>query len=210
MKSTFLMAFIAVLALFLSSCKDVIDRPLVMSDAQSDLSSLKGEWVSESESEKLHMVLSQKNQNDLFEVELKYDSSLVYGLLKISRFEENYILNVDLSSISYDGVGVFEGLGSRYVLLGAYFDRDKLVVVPADMDVFLEKFNKYYELKSEKIKGNCASIETDRPLKTNICRSFLSGVNVVSLGAYGDFHEDLMSSYKHIFPMDDALFFRKE
>ena len=156
MKNIFLITVIAVLALFLSSCKDVIDKPLVMSDAHIDLSSVTGKWVTVSESEELNMVISRKEDDGWFELQLKYDSSIVNSIVNISQFNEYYIINIDLSSISYDGFWVFKGLDSRYVILGAYFDGGKLVMLPADMDVFLNKLNSHYVIKSEKLVDNCA------------------------------------------------------
>jgi hypothetical protein len=210
MKNIFFIAVIAVLALFLSSCKDVIDKPLVMSDAHIDLSSVTGKWVTVSESEELNMVISRKEDDGWFELQLKYDSSIVNSIVNISQFNEYYIINIDLSSISYDGFWIFKGLDSRYVILGAYFDGGKLVMLPADMDVFLNKFNSHYVIKSEKLLDNCASIEIEGSLKANLCRSFLSGVNVISLNPYDDFYEDFTRSFSQIFPLDGAFLLNRQ
>ena len=188
----------------------MLDEPLTsLHDSNRPSFLLEGVWVLDEDGEKSYLTILRNKNSDLYDFSLKSNNSLVNGKMIIGGFGNRYVLNIDLAKIFYNNKKIFKNLNHRYLIVGAYFDDENFVVLPSDMDFFLEEFSNHLSLTLESVNDKCV-VEKGSRILSNFCGSSASLINIFTLKKSSAFYEDFLKYYDVIFPIENSSEFFRE
>lgn len=192
------LAVFVLLVFSLVACEDVLDKPLSGMGAPTSVVPIEGSWVSEVDGSRLDILNTPKA--DWYEFKYQEQGKQTAGRFVVSYFERKRVLNIDLASIKVNGMPLVSDATQAFLMVGAVFDDEQLILVPADMDKFEKHFAQYFfaspiQTATLCIKGN------------ELCSANFSAGNVLHSKRMKKFNDELAKKYRTVFPSKNRVAF---
>jgi hypothetical protein len=181
----------------LMACKDVLDKPLGGMGAPSSMEPLEGSWVSEVDGSQLDIVGTAKS--DWYGFKYQEQGKQIAGRFMVSYFKRKRVLNIDLASVQANGVPLVSDSSQAFLMVGAVFDDEQLILASADMAKFEKHFAKYFF---------ASPIPTTLCKKGNeLCTANFSDGNLLHAKRMKKFNDELLKKYRTVFPSKNRVAF---
>ena len=181
----------------LVACKDVLDKPLGGMGAPSSMEPLEGSWVSEEDGSQLDILNTAKA--DWYGFKYQEQGKETAGRFMVSYFERKRVLNIDLASVQVNGVPLVSDSSQAFLMVGAVFDDEQLILAPADMAKFQKHFAKYFF---------ASPIPATLCKKGNeLCTANFSDGNLLHAKRMKKFNDELLKKYRTVFPSKNRVAF---
>lgn len=194
----------------IASCKSVVEKPLVGSTNSADVLGISGKWIAADVKEAIAVEIKGQESDGWYDFSFTENDQRIVGEFRVGYFADKLIFNVNVASLVSSETTIFELSEPQFLLLGAHFLDDKLVIVSAKMDVFEERFTEYFEGKPRKLTNRCAVSKGENSSKDGSCRVLTSASKVIALTETTDFQRMFIDNYDDVFPMDDFLVLNPE
>ncbi len=186
------------LLLLLGGCKDLLNKPLVGSEADISRYQLVGSW--ETEEKNTHMELKATDKPDWFQFMLHESNRLIEGKAMVASFKRKLVFSVDIASVRINGEPLVREDRQGYLLIGAYYSDEELRLVPASMEKFEQNFADYFFAAPIEVASFCA--------RTNeVCKSTFMAGNLLYSKERRKFTEDFARRFRTVFPRRDSTVF---
>lgn len=181
----------------LVACKDVLDKPLGGMGEPSSMERLEGSWVSEEDGSQLDILNTAKA--DWYGFNYQEQGKQTAGRFMVSYFERKRVLNIDLASVQVNGVPLVSESSQAFLMVGAVFDDEQLILAPADMAKFEKYFAKYFF---------ASPIPATLCKKGNeLCTANFSDGNLLHAKRMKKFNDELLKKYRTVFPSKNRVAF---
>jgi len=181
----------------LVACKDVLDKPLSGMEAPTSVVPIEGSWVSEVDGSRLDILNTPKA--DWYEFKYQEQGKQTAGRFVVSYFERKRVLNIDLASVKVNGMSLVSDTSQTFLMVGAVFDGEQLILAPADMDKFEKHFAQYF-FASPKPATLCKK-------GNELCTTNFSTGNVLHSKRMKKFNDELTKKYRTVFPSKNRVVF---
>lgn len=186
------------LLLSLAGCKDLLGKPLGGTGAPAAAIKIDGLWVSEAEQAQLQ--IAPTKQAEVYQFRLQEPGKLTMGQFVVSYFKRRMVFNIDLASVRVNGLPVVSDSAKAYMMIGAMFDDEELLLAPADMERFQQLFAQYFY---------AAPIQTDTLCnkENELCTYGFAAGNLLVSKRMKKFNDDFLKKYSVIFPRQKRVAF---
>lgn len=186
------------LLLLLGGCKDLLNKPLVGSEADISRYQLVGSWEVEEKNTRLE--LKGTNTPDWFQFMLHESNRLIEGKAKVASFKRKLVFSVDIASVKVNGEPLVREDRQGYLLIGLYYSDEELRFAPASMEKFERNFADYFFAAPIGVDSFCT--------KTNeVCKSTFTAGNLLYSKERRKFTEDFAKRFRTIFPRRNSTVF---
>lgn len=186
------------LALSLVACDDVLDKPLSGMGAPTSMESMEGSWVSDVDGARLDILNTTKA--DWYEFKYQEQNKQTTGRFVVSYFKKKRVLNIDLASVQVNGVPLISNSSQAFLMVGAAFDDERLVLASADMEKFEKNFAKYFFASPIQTATLCKK-------DNELCSANFSEGNVLHSKRMKKFNDEFLKKYRAVFPGKNRVTF---
>ena len=182
----------------LAGCYDLVNQPLGGLGGEKAIFSVAGKWVEKEKNYTLE--IDQTDESDEFTFVFSENGKIWKGLVEAAYYERKVVLNLDLASLTLNGEKVIQPSEPMYMLIGLYFKKDKLHLIPADMQKFKELLAEHFYATAVKTLRSCVG-------GNEVCKQHFSENYVLSPSRSNKFDQKFSRNFLRIFPTDKAVVF---
>jgi hypothetical protein len=190
---------ISLFSLSLIGCYDVINQPLSGKGGEDAIFSIAGDWVEKEK--KTSLKITETSASDQFMFTYEENGKVWKGMVEASYYGEKVALNLDLLSLTLDDKKLVWADEPLFLLIGAYFKKDELYIIEADMKKFRKSLSKYFYANLFETGKFCVANQGD------LCKKSFADKYVLSPKNSKNFNNEFENKFNRIFPKNKALIF---